>query len=118
MELFGIQLSGGVLATLHGFDGTFNLLTLTKQSGQADRDINSIILGALQKGQSKSISKLPATVIEEKKDLDQRLTQTVTSNKAADKTQSGEVKKPDLEDQTLPLSDSYRLEAPGEELNI
>uniref|UniRef100_A0A671KJ77 Tudor domain-containing protein 1-like n=1 Tax=Sinocyclocheilus anshuiensis TaxID=1608454 RepID=A0A671KJ77_9TELE len=76
LELFGIQLSGGVLASLQGFDGTSNLLTLTQQSGQADRDINSIILGALQKGQSKANSKPPAIVVEEKKDVDQRKTQT------------------------------------------
>lgn len=118
LELFGIQLSGGVLATLQSFDGTSNLLTLTQQSGQADRDINSIIIGALQKGQSKANSKLPATVIEKKKDIDQRQAQTVSSNKPADQTQSADVKKPDLEVQIPPLSASYRLEEPGEELNI
>lgn len=118
LELFGIQLSGGILATLQSFDGTSNLLTLTQQSGQADRDINSIILGALQKGQSKANSKLPATVIEKKKDIDQRRAQTVSSNKPTDQTQSADVKKPDLEVQALPLSASYRVEEPGEELNI
>ncbi|XP_051769791.1 tudor domain-containing protein 1 isoform X3 [Ctenopharyngodon idella] len=112
LELFGIQLSGGVLATLQSFDGTSNLLTLTQQSGQADRDINSIILGALQKGQSKANSKLPATVIEKKKDIDQRRAQTVSSNKPTDQTPSADVKKPDLEVQALPLSASYRVEEP------
>ncbi|XP_067286444.1 tudor domain-containing protein 1 [Pseudorasbora parva] len=110
LELFGIQLSGGVLATLQGFDGTSNLLTLTQQSGQADRDINSIILGALQKGQSKANLKQPAIVIEEKKD--QKQTQTVSLNKAADQTQSADIEKPDLKDQVQPLSTSYRLEEP------
>uniref|UniRef100_A0A673N8Y7 Tudor domain-containing protein 1 n=1 Tax=Sinocyclocheilus rhinocerous TaxID=307959 RepID=A0A673N8Y7_9TELE len=112
LELFGIQLSGGVLASLQGFDGTSNLLTLTQQSGQADGDINSIILGALHKGQSKANSKPPAIVVEEKKDVDQRKTQTVSSIKPADHPQSANVKKPHLEDQAPPLSASCRLEEP------
>lgn len=118
LELFGIQLSGGVLASLQGFDGSSNLLTLTQQSGQADRDINSIILGALQKGQSKAISKPPAIVVDEKKDVDQRKTQTVSSIRPADQPQSKNVEKPHLEDQAQPLSASCRLEKPGEELYI
>ncbi len=117
MELFGIQLIGGVLASLQGFDGTSNLLTLTQQSGQADRDINSIILGASQKGRSKANSKPPA-IVEEKKDVDQRKTQTVSSIKPADQPQSANVEKPHLEDQAQPLTASCRLEKPGEELNI
>lgn len=118
LELFGIQLSGGVLAFLHGFDGTSNLLTLTQQSGQADRDINSIILGALQKGPSKAPnSKPPATVVEEKKDVEPRKTQTVSSAKVTDQPTSIDVTKHDLEDQAVPLSASYRLEELGEELN-
>ncbi len=118
LELFGIQLSGGVLASLQGFDGTSNLLTLTQQSGQADRDINSIILGALQKGQSKANSKPPAIVVEEKKDVDQKKTQTVSSIKPADHPQSAKVEKPHLEDQAPPSSASCKLEKPGEEFNI
>lgn len=118
LELFGIQLSGGVLASFQGFDGTSNLLTLTRQSGQSDRDINSIILGALQKGQIKPSLKLPANVNEEKKDLEQKQTQPISSNKAAEQTQSTNVEKPALDDQTLPLSVSLKHEEPGEELNI
>ncbi|KAL0179333.1 hypothetical protein M9458_024775, partial [Cirrhinus mrigala] len=113
LELFGIQLSSGVLASLHGFDGTSNLLTLTQQSGQAERDINSIILGALQKGQSKAPnSKPPATVVEEKKDVEPRKTQTISSTKAADQPTSTDVEKSDFEDQAPPLSASYRVEEP------
>ncbi|XP_058650090.1 tudor domain-containing protein 1 isoform X2 [Onychostoma macrolepis] len=112
LELFGIQLSGGVLAYLQGFDGNSNLLTLTQQSGQADRDINSIILGALQKGQSKANSKPPAIVVEQKKDVDQRKTQIVSSIKPTDQPQTANVEKPHLEDQALPLSASCRLEEP------
>jgi len=115
LELFGIQLSGGVLANLQSFDGTSNLLTLTQQSGQGDRDINSIIFGALQKGQSEANSKLPSIVNEEKKDLDKSQTQPVSSNKTADKTQSAGMEKHDLKDQAPPLSTSHRLEEPGEE---
>uniref|UniRef100_A0A8C0XYI9 Tudor domain containing 1 n=1 Tax=Cyprinus carpio carpio TaxID=630221 RepID=A0A8C0XYI9_CYPCA len=118
LELFANQLSGGILASLQGFDGTSNLLTLTQQSGQTNRDINSIILGALQKGQSKANSKPPVTAVEEKKDVHQRQTPTVSSVKATDQPQSAHVEKPDLEDQAPPLSASYRLEEPGEELNI
>uniref|UniRef100_A0A673IGC1 Tudor domain-containing protein 1 n=1 Tax=Sinocyclocheilus rhinocerous TaxID=307959 RepID=A0A673IGC1_9TELE len=112
LELFGIQLSGGILGSLQGFDGTSNLLTLTQQSGQTNRDINAIILGALQKGQSKANSKPPVIAAEEKKDVDQRQTQTISSIKAADQPQSAHVEKPDLEDQAPPLSGSYRLEEP------
>ncbi|XP_052467605.1 tudor domain-containing protein 1 isoform X3 [Carassius gibelio] len=112
LELFGIQLSGGILASLHGFDGTSNLLTLTQQSGQTNRDISSIIIGALQKGQSKANSKPPVIAVEEKKDVDQRQTQTVSSVKATDQPQSAHVEKPDPEDQAPPLSTSYRLEKP------
>uniref|UniRef100_A0A671MBK6 Tudor domain-containing protein 1-like n=1 Tax=Sinocyclocheilus anshuiensis TaxID=1608454 RepID=A0A671MBK6_9TELE len=104
LELFGIQLSGGILGSLQGFDGTSNLLTLTQQSGQTSRDINAIILGALQKGQSKANSKPPVIAAEEKKDVDQRQTQTVSSIKAADQPQSAHVEKPDLEYQAPPLS--------------
>uniref|UniRef100_A0A8C2A723 Tudor domain-containing protein 1 n=1 Tax=Cyprinus carpio TaxID=7962 RepID=A0A8C2A723_CYPCA len=118
LELFGIQLSGGVLASLQGFDGTSNLLTLTQQSGQADTNINSIILGALQKGQSKAISKPPAIVVEEKKDVEQRKTQTVSSIKPADHPQSANIEKPHLKDQAPALRASCRLEEPGEKLNI
>ncbi|KTG04554.1 hypothetical protein cypCar_00000690 [Cyprinus carpio] len=113
LELFGIQLSGGVLASLQGFDGTSNLLTLTQQSGQADTNINSIILGALQKGQSKAISKPPAIVVEEKKDVEQRKTQTVSSIKPADHPQSANIEKPHLKDQAPALRASCRLEEPG-----
>uniref|UniRef100_A0A8C1UUE8 Tudor domain containing 1 n=1 Tax=Cyprinus carpio TaxID=7962 RepID=A0A8C1UUE8_CYPCA len=88
LELFANQLSGGILASLQGFDGTSNLLTLTQQSGQTNRDINSIILGALQKGQSKANSKPPVTAVEEKKDVHQRQTPTVSSVKATDQPQS------------------------------
>uniref|UniRef100_A0A672KUI6 Tudor domain-containing protein 1-like n=1 Tax=Sinocyclocheilus grahami TaxID=75366 RepID=A0A672KUI6_SINGR len=112
LELFGIQLSGGILGSLQGFDGTSNLLTLSQQSGQTSRDINAIILGALQKGQSKANSKPPVIAAVEKKDVDQRQTQTVSSIKAADQPQSAHVEKPDLEDQAPPLSASYRLEEP------
>ncbi|XP_018968734.1 tudor domain-containing protein 1-like isoform X1 [Cyprinus carpio] len=112
LELFANQLSGGILASLQGFDGTSNLLTLTQQSGQTNRDINSIILGALQKGQSKANSKPPVTAVEEKKDVHQRQTPTVSSVKATDQPQSAHVEKPDLEDQAPPLSASYRLEEP------
>ncbi|XP_043108998.1 tudor domain-containing protein 1 isoform X2 [Puntigrus tetrazona] len=111
LELFGIQLSGGVLASLQGFDGTSNLLTLTQLSGQSDRDINSIILGAMQKGQSKSSSKSPV-IVEDKKVVDQRKTQTVSSIKPADQPQSANIEKPHLEDQALPPSASSRLEEP------
>uniref|UniRef100_A0A671MIR4 Tudor domain-containing protein 1-like n=1 Tax=Sinocyclocheilus anshuiensis TaxID=1608454 RepID=A0A671MIR4_9TELE len=116
LELFGIQLSGGILGSLQGFDGTSNLLTLTQQSGQTSRDINAIILGALQKGQSKANSKPPVIAAEEKKDVDQRQTQTVSSIKAADQPQSAHVEKPDLEYQAPPLSARYRLEEPGEKI--
>lgn len=112
LELFGIQLSGGVLASFQGFDGNSNLLTLTRQSGQSDRDINSIILGALQKGPIKPSLKLPANVNEEKKDLEQKQTQPISSNKAAEQTQSTNVEKPALDDQTLPLSVSLKHEEP------
>ncbi|XP_056626463.1 tudor domain-containing protein 1 isoform X2 [Triplophysa dalaica] len=115
MELFGMQLSGGVVASVQRFNGTSNLLTLTQQSGQDDRDINAVILRALERGQNKTNSKLPA---EEKKDpklsadkkkdtkppADEKKdqTQTVTTNKTAD------VKKHDLEDGTsLIQSASY-----------
>ncbi|XP_026132229.1 tudor domain-containing protein 1-like isoform X1 [Carassius auratus] len=113
LELFGIQLSGGVLASLQGFDGTSNLLTLTQQSGQADTDINSIILGALQKGQSKANSKPPAIVVEEKKDVDHRKTHAVSSIKPTDHPQSTNVEKPHLEDKAPPLNASGRLVQPG-----
>ncbi|MCI4384336.1 hypothetical protein PGIGA_G00037500 [Pangasianodon gigas] len=49
LELFGIQLSGKVLASVDNFDGTFNLLNVTEHSAQGGSNINSIILGALKK---------------------------------------------------------------------
>ncbi|XP_051530628.1 tudor domain-containing protein 1-like [Myxocyprinus asiaticus] len=111
LELFGIQLSGNILASVQGFDGTFNLLTLMQQSGQTDRNINSMILGALRKGRSKDNSKL---TIQEKNDPDQRQTQTASSNKAADQTQSADIERPALEDQgpgqPSPNVSSHKLE--------
>lgn len=119
-----MQLSGGVVASVQRFNGTSNLLTLTQQSGQDDNDINAVILRALERGQNKTNSKLPA---EEKKDpkppankkketkppADEKKdqTQTVTTNETAD------VKKHDLEDGTsLIQSASYhKKKEPGEE---
>ncbi|XP_051523299.1 tudor domain-containing protein 1-like [Myxocyprinus asiaticus] len=118
LELFGIQMSGGILASVQGFDGTFNLLTLAQQSGQSDRDINSIVLGALQKGPRKDNLKSP---VQEKRDPDQRQTRTARSNKASDQTQSADVERPALEDQgpSLPSQNASncKLEEPENATN-
>lgn len=106
LDLFGMQLSGGVLASVQRFDGTFNLLTLTQQLGQDDKDINSIILRALERGQGKANSKPP---VKEKKDPNQGQTvssQAVSSNKATDQTKMADVKKHDLEYQGTSLMQS------------
>ncbi|KAI4872808.1 hypothetical protein NFI96_016135 [Prochilodus magdalenae] len=53
LELFAVQLSGKVLASVQGFDGTYNLLMLTQHSGLGG-NINSIISGAQQKVSGKA----------------------------------------------------------------
>lgn len=58
LELFGVQMSGKVLASVDHFDGTFNLLNVTEHSAQGG-NINSIILGALKKAPGKSSTKTP-----------------------------------------------------------
>ncbi|XP_066520883.1 tudor domain-containing protein 1 [Hoplias malabaricus] len=56
LELFGVQLSGKVLASVQRFDGTYNLLRLTQDSGP-EGNINSVILGALEKFSGKTSTK-------------------------------------------------------------
>ncbi|XP_076855400.1 tudor domain-containing protein 1 [Brachyhypopomus gauderio] len=51
LELFNIQLDGRVQASVHSFDGVTNLLMLTQHPGT---NINSVILGAMQKPPSKA----------------------------------------------------------------
>ncbi|KAI7797155.1 tudor domain-containing protein 1 [Triplophysa rosa] len=111
LELFGMQLSRGVVASVQRFNGTSNLLTLTQPSGQDDKDINSVILRSLDRGQNKANSKSPA---KEKKDpkppSDEKKdqTQTVSTNKATDQTKTADVKNRDLDDGTsLIQSASY-----------
>ncbi|XP_058262771.1 tudor domain-containing protein 1 isoform X2 [Hemibagrus wyckioides] len=58
LELFGIQMSGKVLATVDHFDGTFNLLNVTKPTAQGGTNINAIILEALKKSGKSSIKSL------------------------------------------------------------
>lgn len=111
LELFGMQLSGGILASVQRFDGASNLLTLTQQSGQDDKDVKSVILRALQRGQSEANSKPP---VEEKKDPNPGQTQAIGSNKATDQTKTADVKKHDPEDQGTSAS-FHQKEEPGEE---
>uniref|UniRef100_A0A4W4ELF3 Tudor domain-containing protein 1 n=1 Tax=Electrophorus electricus TaxID=8005 RepID=A0A4W4ELF3_ELEEL len=49
LELFKIQLSSRVQASVESFDGVFNLLMLTQHTGQWGSNINTVILGAVQK---------------------------------------------------------------------
>lgn len=57
LELFGVQLSGKVLASVSDFDGVFNLMNVTEHSAQGGNNISSIILGALKKSPGKSSPK-------------------------------------------------------------
>ncbi|XP_055032396.2 tudor domain-containing protein 1 [Misgurnus anguillicaudatus] len=116
LELFGMQFSGGVLATVQQFDGTSNLLTLTQQSGQDDRDINSIILEALQ-GQGKAKVNSSKPPVEEKQKPNQMQTQAVDSNKTTDETKNADVNKRDLEDQKPSLMQSASFQKPEEPEN-
>uniref|UniRef100_A0A8B9K8U9 Tudor domain containing 1 n=1 Tax=Astyanax mexicanus TaxID=7994 RepID=A0A8B9K8U9_ASTMX len=56
LELFGVQLSSKVFASVQGFDSTFNLLMLTQHTGNGG-NINSIILGALRNAPVKASTK-------------------------------------------------------------
>lgn len=58
LELFGVQLSGKVLASVDNFDGTFNLLNVTEHSAQGHNNINSIILRSLKKSGKSSTDTL------------------------------------------------------------
>ncbi|XP_047672884.1 tudor domain-containing protein 1 isoform X3 [Tachysurus fulvidraco] len=59
LELFGIQMSGKVLASVDHFDGTFNLLNVTKPKAQGGgSSINSIIVDALKKSGKSSTQSL------------------------------------------------------------
>lgn len=53
-----MQMSGKVLATVDHFDGTFNLLNVTKPTAQGGTNINAIILEALKKSVKSSIKSL------------------------------------------------------------
>ncbi|XP_062859119.1 tudor domain-containing protein 1 isoform X2 [Trichomycterus rosablanca] len=54
LELFSVQLSGKLLASVQVFDGTFNLLNVTQHLGQGGCNISSIIMEALQIGPNRS----------------------------------------------------------------
>ncbi|GAA6110294.1 tudor domain-containing protein 1 isoform X1 [Tachysurus ichikawai] len=58
LELFGIQMSGKVQASVDHFDGTFNLLNITKPKAQGGSSINSIIVDALKKSGKSSTKSL------------------------------------------------------------
>lgn len=60
LELFSVQLSGKVLASVDDFDGTFNLLNVGEHSAQGGSNINSIILGALKQSSGNSSTKTVA----------------------------------------------------------
>ncbi|KAI5623300.1 tudor domain-containing protein 1, partial [Silurus asotus] len=60
LDLFGVQLNSKVLASVDNFDGTYNLLNVTKQEAPTSTpgsNINSIILGALNKSSGESSTK-------------------------------------------------------------
>lgn len=100
------------MASVQRFDGTSNLLTLTQQSGQDDKDINSVILRGLQRGQNKANSKPP---VDEKKDPKGQ-TQALSTKKATDQTNAADVKKRDLEDGAGLMQSAryHKKEEPGE----
>ncbi|KAK3559458.1 hypothetical protein QTP86_013631 [Hemibagrus guttatus] len=58
LEIFGIQMSGKVLASVDHFDGTSNLLNVTKPTAQGARSINAVILEALKKSGKSSTKSL------------------------------------------------------------
>ncbi|TRY85445.1 hypothetical protein DNTS_016109 [Danionella cerebrum] len=110
LELFGIQVNGGILATLQGFDGTSNLLSLTNQSGQVD--INAIVLGALQRGLIKSDAKQPEIIIEDKKDSNKSDVENACSSQVPGQTPTANIEKPAPKDQVPPVNGITMVEEP------
>uniref|UniRef100_A0AAR2LE68 Tudor domain containing 1 n=1 Tax=Pygocentrus nattereri TaxID=42514 RepID=A0AAR2LE68_PYGNA len=84
LELFGVQLSGKVLASVQGFDGTYNLLMLTQHSGLGG-NINSVILGALHKVPGKASAE---ELAQETGAQDQGLPQAGSTSKTTEHTSS------------------------------